>query len=161
MTTLILTLSPATSKSLAWLLAMLFIDYFAVIAAVMVDFRSGTLRAKREGRPRTSRGYRRTVEKLSRYLVTLLALTVVDAMIVGAAMLLRSTMEWQIPVFPLFSTIGAIALALIEGKSVMENSQKTTDFTHAASQAADFLSQKEFLQLLDAIKNLKKDKSNT
>lgn len=137
-----------------WLAVMLLIDYFAVITAVMIDLRSGVLRARREGKPRTSGGYRRTVEKLSRYLITLLALSAVDAMLVGAALLFRSTMEWAVPVFPLFTTLGAIALTLIEGKSVMENSQRRQDFSSAAASAAEMLTDTELRRLMSTLRNL-------
>ena len=74
-------LSPDTSKTLLWLLTMLLIDYAAVIIAVVIDLRSGLRRARREGQPLTSGGYRRSVDKCLRYLLTLMAFTTVDAMI--------------------------------------------------------------------------------
>ncbi|MCM1349540.1 MAG: phage holin family protein [Firmicutes bacterium] len=150
----VITISPSTLNSMLWLALMLTVDYFAVIAAVLIDLRSGTLKARRQDRPITSSGYRRSVEKASRYLTTLLALTVVDAMIVGAAMLLRSTMQWSVPVFPLFTTIGAVALALIEGKSVMENTQSHANFTDTAAKAADLLSHHDLRRLIEALKSL-------
>lgn len=154
MSTTIIALSPSTIKSLLWLMVMLLTDYAAVVVAILVDLRSGTLRARREGRPRTSRGYRRTVEKASRYLVTLLALSVIDAMIVGAAMLFRSTMHWEVPVFPLFTTVGAVALTLIESRSVVENSQNRADFTSTAAKATSLLTDKEVRALIDAVRRL-------
>lgn len=146
--------SPLTVKSITWLAAMLLIDYLAVIIAVIIDFRSGILRARREEKPRTSKGYRQSVEKLSRYLITLLSLSAVDAMLVAAAMLFRSTMGWNIPAFPLFTSIGAIALSLIEGKSVMENSQRRSDFTSAAASASQLLSNTEIRNLIKLLRHL-------
>lgn len=154
MTYAFISLSDSTVKNLLWLLAMVSTDYLAVIIAVLIDLRSGTLKAKREGIPRTSRGYRRTVEKLSRYLITLLALSAVDAMIVTAALLLKSTMDWAVPVFPLFTTVGAVALALIEGKSVMENSQRRRDFTDAASEVTTLLNHKEIQKLAETLRKI-------
>ncbi len=147
-------LSAATVKTLLWLAAMIFVDYAAVISAVMIDLRSGILKSRREGKARTSRGYRRSVEKLSRYLNTLLALSAVDMMIVVACMLFRATMDWSVPVFPLFTTLGAVALSLIEGKSVMENSQRATDFTEAAAKARKILTDTEILALIDTLRTL-------
>ena len=72
-------LSPATLKTLIWLVVMILVDYAAVITAIMIDFRSGVLRARRRGIPRTSKGYRRSVDKAARYLVTLLASSAIDA----------------------------------------------------------------------------------
>ncbi len=151
---LLISLSPATEKNLIWLALMLLIDYLSVITVVVIDFRSGILRARRERKPRTSKGYRRSVEKIARYLVTLLALTAVDSMLVVSAMLFRSTMEWAVPVFPIFTTVGAIALSLIEGKSVMENSQCRKDFTSAAASATELLTHAELQRLIAAIRRL-------
>lgn len=156
-------LSPATLKTLIWLVVMIIVDYAAVITAIMIDFRSGVLRARRRGIPRTSKGYRRSVDKAARYLVTLLASSAIDAMLVAAAMLFRSTMGWAIPVFPLFTTLCAIVLSLIEGKSVMENTQRRADFTSAAASAADMLSDKELQRMIANLNRLLKafnDNSN-
>lgn len=155
MKTLVIALSPELVGELLWVAAMLLIDYAAVVAAILIDLRSGVLKARREGKRLTSRGYRRTVEKASRYLVTLLSLTVVDSVVIVAAMLFRATMGWSVPVFPLFSTLGAIALALIEGKSVMENTQRKADFAEAADKAADLLTMDELRRLIEALKSLK------
>lgn len=147
-------LSPALAKSLIWLAAMLMLDYAAVIVAVVIDLRSGVIRARREGRRRTSRGYRRTVEKLSRYLTTLLALSAVDALIAGTAMLLVSTMGWNLPVMPLFTTLGALALCFIEGKSVVENTQRRSDFTDAASSVTDLLTDADLRRLASTLRDI-------
>ena len=152
--TCFISLSPPLAKSLLWLAVMLMLDYAAVICAVVIDLRSGVIRARREGRRRTSRGYRQTVEKLSRYLVTLLALSAVDALIAGTAMLLVSTMGWNLPVMPLFTTLGALALCFIEGKSVVENTQRRADFTDAASSVADLLTDRELQRLATILRRL-------
>ena len=157
---MILSLSSETLNSRLWLFLMLFIDYVSVIIAVLVDLRSAVMKARRENRPRTSGGYRRTVEKVSRYLITLIALTIIDGMIAGSALVLRSTMEWSVPGFPFFSTIGAIGLALIEGKSVMENSQRRSDFTSTDSCAASLLSDKEIVRHVEPLRYLLKDTSD-
>lgn len=145
---------PSIINELQWVTVMLLIDYAAVVAAILIDLRSGVLKAKREGKPRTSKGYRQSVDKTSRYLITLLALSVIDSVVIMASMLFRATMGWDILIFPLFTTLGAIALTLIEGKSVMENVQSRKDFTSAATKATELLNAKELHQLIDAIKTL-------
>lgn len=140
--------------SLLWLLVLVVMDYVSVTAASLIDLRSALLKAKRSGQPRTSKGYRRTVEKLSRYYVTLMALSVVDGMLVISAMLLRSTAGWSVPVFPLFTTLGAIAMTLIEAKSVVENSQRKSDYTEAARAINDALDNPELKELLGRLREL-------
>lgn len=149
-----LNFSSVTMAGIFWLLGLLLVDYVAVLVAVVIDLRSGTLKARRNGVPRTSGGYRRTVDKLSRYFITLMALTVIDAMLVVSAMLLRSTMGWSVPVFPLFTTLGAVCLTLIEAKSVMENLQSKTDYTSAADAVAGLLADKSFRALIDALRDV-------
>jgi len=139
----------------AWILCLTLTDYFSVIIAVLIDLRSGTVKARREGKPRTSHGYRRTVEKASRYMTTLLALTMVDVLLTASALLLQATAGWNIPAFPLFTTAGAIGLTLIEVKSVMENSRHKTDVVNAARSLTDLLSNPEITKLIEEIKKLK------
>lgn len=148
--------TPVLAKALVWLAVMLAADYLAVIAAIAVDFRSGILRARREGKPRTSRGYRRTVDKTARYLTTLMALTLVDVILGAAALMLLSTMGWEIPVFPITTTAGAVALSLIEVKSVLENSHRRGEFTEAASAVSDLLTSEEITRLIDILRRLDK-----
>ncbi|MCM1483822.1 MAG: phage holin family protein [Muribaculaceae bacterium] len=130
-------------------------EYACVFIAILIDLRSGTLKAKRNGLKRTSRGYRRTVEKASRYFITLLALSVLDVMCVVAALGLRSITGWAIPPFPFFTTVGAVGLVLIEIHSVVENSQRRSDFTEAARSLTSLLEEdavKKLLEFLDKYK---------
>lgn len=148
-------LSPDTCKTLIWFIVMLLIDYAAVVLAVIIDLRSAIRRARRLGAPLSSKGYRRSVDKCLRYMLTMLAFSAIDAMIVAGAMLFRSTMGWSVPVFPLCTTICGLLLALIEGKSVMENSQRRADFTQAIQSAVSLLSDRQLTALLDAIRALR------
>ena len=69
-------------------------------------------------------------------------------------MLLRSTAGWSVPVFPLFTTLGAIAMTLIEAKSVVENSQRKSDYTEAARAINDALDNPELKELLGRLREL-------
>lgn len=150
-------LSDATLHALVWVVALLVIDYACVLLAVLIDLRSGTIKARRMGVPCTSGGYRRTVDKASRYFITLLALSVIDGLLMVAVMLLRSTAGWSIPALPLFTTIGALCLCLIEAKSVVENTQSKTDYTSTARAVNDLLSAPELNELLTNLRRLLKD----
>lgn len=138
---------------LAWSGIIVAIDYIVLVLAVLVDLRSGTMRALRRGERRTSRGYRRTVEKVSRYMVTLLACTLVDVILVLSAVFLRYDMGVHIPVFPLLTTLGALAMSLIEVKSVMENSQSKDDYTELVRELNRLLSDKDVRAVIDKFRS--------
>lgn len=150
-------LTPATAKAVQWLLAILIIDYACVTAASIIDLRSGISKCRRLGIRPSSGGYRRTVDKLGRYYITLMALTVIDIMIVISAMMLQATVGWTVPAFPAFTTLGAIALTLIEAKSVMENTQRKADYTSTARAVNDLLSAPELKELITRLRQLLKD----
>ena len=142
------------TETLLWLTTLLAVDYVAVLAAVIIDLRSGISAARRRGEKRNSKGYRRSVDKLARYFVTLLSLSVIDALVIISAILLRTDTGWSIPLFPIFTTAGATALALIEAKSVMENSQRRADSTDAADAATGLLDDESLHRLIDALRRL-------
>ncbi|MCI9607569.1 MAG: hypothetical protein HFJ94_05290 [Muribaculaceae bacterium] len=106
-------------------------DYAGVLVAMLADLRSGVAKARRSGATVTSRGFRSTVEKAGRYYLTLFAMTAIDLMIVAAVLFLREFTDWNIPPFPIFTTVGAIGLGLIELKSIMENTRSSTSLRSA------------------------------
>lgn len=140
-------LSDETLRVLLWTVLTLAVEYASVLVAILVDLRSGTLKARRNGQRRTSSGYRRTVEKASRYYITLFALSVLDAMWIIVALALRSITGWSVPAFPFFTTLGAIGLVLVEIHSVVENSQRRDDITDMARTVTGLLDD-------DAVKKL-------
>lgn len=155
-----MSLLPTTDlSSLAWAVMLLAVDYVAVLACILIDCRSGAMRARREGIPRTSSGYRRTVEKASRYFITLIALSVIDLLAVAAVMLLRVTAGSDIPALPLFSTLGAFLLCLIEVKSVMENSHRRSDITRAVDSASRLLEDKSLRRLIRLLREISDNQS--
>ncbi|MDE6382925.1 MAG: hypothetical protein K2K79_01085 [Paramuribaculum sp.] len=157
MTHTFITLSPATAATLMWTLAITLACYLAVVVAVFIDLRSAILKARHRGIARTSRGYRRTVAKAGRYLTTLLALTAVDALLVLTAIMLRSTMGWILPALPLFTIIGAVAMTLIEAKSVVENTQDSRRYRHALRSLSRALDSDELQHLVERLRALAKE----
>lgn len=140
-------LSTDTIRSLAWLLTLLGVDYVGVIVAVAIDLRSGLRKATRSGQTRTSRGYRRTVDKGLRYLATLLSLTLVDVIIALSAMCLRSMTGWSLPVMPVLTTVGALFMMLVEAKSVVENLHSEADLREAARALSRLLADKRLHEI--------------
>lgn len=97
--------------------------YAGVAGAVVVDLVSGLRRARKAGRRTTSRGLRRTVEKLGSYFRALTGLTAADGVILAALLCWRQAgggAGW--PLLPWLTGIGSVAIMLIEIKSVAENS---------------------------------------
>ena len=117
--------------TLTSVLIIVSIQYSGVLLAVLADLVSGIRRARREQRQCTSRGLRRTVAKLSSYYLALFCLSVVDAMVVTSILALDSMGRSTIPAFPYLTTLGALSLALIEVKSIVENSPHRTDLFNA------------------------------
>lgn len=92
--------------------------YVLAFICVMLDLRSGVRKAKAAGIYRSSRKYRRTVEKLQQYFGLLTLVTVVDIMLaLGIALL-----GFRLPIFPYLTFVGALIVGLIEGKSIFEKS---------------------------------------
>lgn len=122
--------------SSAWvrvLLVALAVEYAGVVLAVAADFLSGVAKARRAGVARTSAGYRRTFDKLARYLTALAGLTLVDAVILAAAVCVRATWSAAFPLLPVMTTLGAVGMALVEAKSICERLEEKGDFHEAAS----------------------------
>lgn len=134
------TLSQPTALALQWDAVILLFDFMAVMIATICDLISALRKSRRSGIRPTSRGFRRTVDKLLRYFLTLIALATVDSLLILLMISLRSTMGWTLPALPVFTTVGAIAMASIEIKSVVENSHASREFYDALTDTARSLS---------------------
>ena len=108
-------------------------EYCLVMMSVLADLWSGIRKAKKRGEARRSEALRRTVNKLSQYYNVMLSLTVVDAMQMGLATYVRMACDWNVPVVPVFTVIGALGIAAIEVKSIFEKAEEKTqkDMTQA------------------------------
>lgn len=151
----IFTLSAETLRSLAWVTIVVAVCFLSVILATLFDLASALRKARVEGRPLHSRGLRRTVDKLLRYLLTLMGLGVVDGLQILSILSLRVTMGWNLPVFPVVSTLGALAMSLIEVKSIMENTHRRSEFTAVVSSAADLLRDPAVEKLLETLRRFR------
>lgn len=120
-----------THHDLSSLLCLLSVEYSVVFLAVVADLVSGLRRARRERRPCTSCGLRRSVSKLSSYYLALFCLTLVDAIIVMSILTLGSLGRATVVPFPYLTSLGTVSLALIEAKSIAENSPHRTDILNA------------------------------
>ncbi len=138
----------AVTVVLLWAAGFVAVEYLCVLLAVLADLWSGWRKAGRRKERRTSRGLRNTVDKVARYFNALIALTVIDIMIIAGAAYLRSTQGWDIPIFPVCTLVGAVALALIEVKSICENASEKGDMQEAAALLRKVLSSVSAAEIL-------------
>ena len=96
------------------------VEYSSVVFCVLIDLWSGIRKSRRNGLKRTSRGFRRTVGKLSSYLTLMGMLSAIDVAIVLSCIFLHDhgVSTAAILVADFYGTAGHI---LIETKSILEN----------------------------------------
>lgn len=119
--------------NLLWAAGFVAVEYLCVLLAILADLWSGWRKAGVRKERRSSRGLRRTVDKIARYFNAMIALTVVDVMIIAGAAYLRSVQGWDVPIFPVCTLLGALALALLEVKSICEKASDKGDLQEAAA----------------------------
>lgn len=122
------------------ILLLLSVEYSGVFIAVIADLVSGLRKSRSRGEKCTSFGLRRSVDKLLRYYLVLMALSLVDFMAIVAFILLKDAGSMTIPEFPFLTTFGALSLALIEVKSICEKAEDKGDLRSAAKLLSDLLS---------------------
>ncbi len=133
------------------LIWMLFGLYALVFMAILADLWSGVRKAKLRGEARTSFGFRRTVDKLSRYYNLLLVLTIIDSMQIGGIWYLDEYYSYTIPLLPLITLVGALGIGFIELKSIYEKAEDK-EFRKITKLAGTILSNKEDIKVVtDAI----------
>lgn len=92
-----------------------------MVASVLIDFWSGISTAKALGEPLQSKGFRRTIAKTGDYIRILIFAVMFDAL--GICFI-------HIYMLPFATMICTVAVMIIEGKSVVENSRRKK--AHAA-----------------------------
>lgn len=97
------------------------VEYTAVVFSVLIDLWSGVRKSRRNGLKRTSRGFRRTVGKLSSYLTLMGMLSAIDVAIVLSCIFLRTHGITTPPPFLWLTSLGAAGHIVIETTSILEN----------------------------------------
>ena len=115
------------------------IEYCLVIIAVLCDLYSGVQKAKRLGVVRSSYGYRRTIDKTSRYFNILFGLSVLDLIQLGAIWYLNGFEDYDLPLFIWFTTIGVIFVCFIEVKSIYEKAEDKQRFIEVGELAGKII----------------------
>lgn len=140
---------------------MLFGIYIMVLIAIMADLWSGVRKAKRNGIVRSSYGFKRTVDKISRYYNVLLALSVVDAMQMASIWYLETYYHYNCPMFPFVTLIGAIGVCLIEIKSIYEKAEDKVRIENVGNLAGKIYSNKDDVaEIIKAVVDYMKQPEN-
>ncbi len=129
------------SNKLGFLGVFVAIAYLAVFCLILADLWAGVRKANKRGEVRTSLGYKRTIEKISQYYNALIALTITDGVQMFAVLYLQRFHGSGLPVFPVFTTLGALGICLVEVKSILEKAEHKTkkdasDIAHLAEAIA-------------------------
>lgn len=132
-------------EKLIIILWILFALYCEVLLIVGADFWSGITKAKKNGVVRSSYGFRRTIEKLSKYYNLLIALTVVDAMQVSAIWYMDEFYTITVPMFPFITLFGALGISLIEVKSIYEKAENKVKLLEVGDLAGKIIANKDDL----------------
>ena len=132
-------------EKLIIILWFLFALYCEVLLIVGADFWSGITKAKKNGVVRSSYGFRRTIEKLSKYYNLLIALTVVDAMQVSAIWYMDEFYTITVPMFPFITLFGALGISLIEVKSIYEKAENKVKLLEVGDLAGKIIANKDDL----------------
>lgn len=144
-------------QPLATALLLVIIEYSGVLLAIVADLWSGLRKARLAKIPRTSRALRRTVDKIARYFNTLLALTILDGMIIAGVIYMQIANIASLPIIPIFSLLGAIALTSIEIKSICEKSEEKGDLSQAANTIKELLESPSFKTILKQFQRTSKE----
>lgn len=115
------------------------IYYAGVLIAILADLVSGIRKAKARGEKCTSAGLRRTVDKIGRYYIALFSMTVIDFMLMAALNSLAASGTYLLPAFPYLTALGALALSLIEVKSIFESSDEKGDIRRSLRELLEIL----------------------
>ena len=97
--------------------------YFVVLVFVALDLWSGIRKARKRGEYRSSRGLRRTVEKISKYYNMLLVVSLIDCLLILAAWELNIQVSTHIPMLPFCTFVASIFIGFIELKSIYEKNE--------------------------------------
>lgn len=146
------------SSLLLFALILMIGEYILVLLSVSADLFSGLRKARKRGEARRSKALRLTIDKLCRYYNALFALTVIDIMQIAAVEYLRIACCFSIPLFPLFTLIGSIGIAIIEVKSIFEKAEdkERADAEYAARTLLKCLKSLNDYNLTEIINELKK-----
>lgn len=135
-------------------LIMLTAIYVLVLVVIFLDLWAGIRKAKQRGEFRSSYGFRKTVDKIGKYLNMMLVITVIDSFQMLAISQLNSQADGgDIPVIPILTFAGAMFVGFIELKSIYEKNEdkEKAKMQEAANLAAQILRHSDTKEALAAL----------
>lgn len=143
-------------------IVILAILYLTVLVFVALDLWSGIRKAKRRGEFRSSRGFRRTVEKVCKYYNMLIVVSVIDCLLILAAWEFNFQINSHLPTIPICTFIGAIFIGFIELKSIYEKNEEKekAKMIEAAELLAKIIKDGEAKDVADNIISIIKQSKN-
>jgi len=107
-------------------LIIVLLCYVVDIVAILVDLRAGIKKAKQRGEYRSSTGYRRTIEKATKYFNFLIFGLLFDTLQITVCYLLHNQVGSNLPNIPFITILFAVGILIIEVKSVYEKAENKT-----------------------------------
>ena len=134
-------------------LIIVLLCYVVDIVAIIVDLRAGIKKAKQRGEYRSSTGYRRTIEKATKYFNFLIFGLLFDTLQITVCYLLHSQVGSNLPNIPFVTILFAVGILIIEVKSVYEKAENKTknEIKDAAKTAKEVVKMLKEEGLLDEI----------
>lgn len=99
---------------------IMFLAYVVILVLIFCDLRAGIRKAKKRGEYRTSDGYKRTIEKISKYFNMTFVLSIIDVFQFALLMFLFHFYQIDIIMLPWFTMIALGYICFVEVKSVWE-----------------------------------------
>ena len=134
-------------------LIIVLLCYVVDIVAIIIDLRAGIKKAKQRGEYRSSTGYRRTIEKATKYFNFLIFGLLFDTLQITVCYLLHNQVGSNLPTIPFITILFAVGILIIEVKSVYEKAENKTknEIKDAAKTAQEVIKMMKKEGLLDNI----------
>lgn len=134
-------------------LIIVLLCYVVDIVAIVIDLRAGIKKAKQRGEYRSSTGYRRTIEKATKYFNFLIFGLLFDTLQITVCYLLKNQVGSNLPNIPFITILFAVGILIIEVKSVYEKAENKTknEIKDAAKTAQEVIKMMKKEGLLDNI----------
>lgn len=94
--------------------------YIVILVLIFCDLRAGIKKAKKRGEFRTSDGFKRTIEKISKYFNMTFALSIIDVFQLAMFLFLYHFYQIDIVMLPWFTMIALGYVAFVEIRSIWE-----------------------------------------
>lgn len=100
--------------------ALALLCYVIILGFIFCDLRAGIRKSKKRGEFRTSEGYRRTIEKISKYFNMTFALSIIDVGQIALFFFLYHFYQVDMFLVPWFTFIATGYVGYVEIKSIWE-----------------------------------------